>query len=139
MPVAAFLVLRNIAPSLRWLFLVYPIVSTVAFDAFPCYDFNEEGLFDELLMMQMTGGATVFIGHFFVQGGRSGTVHFVATTTFNRLFIDPVAMLLLWAMGLHWQLCVLEIALGLSGTALTLAAFYDKICARDPETPTTAP
>ena len=74
-----------------------------------------------------------------MQGGRSNTVHFVATTTFNRLFIDPVAMLLLWAMGLHWQLCVLEIALGLSGTALTLAAFYDKICARDPETPTTAP
>ena len=93
----------------------------------------------ELTMMQMTGSAVVFIGHFFVQGGRSNTVHFVATTTFNRLFIDPVAMLLLWAMGLHWQLCVLEIALGLSGTALTLAAFYDKICRRNPETPTAAP
>ena len=48
-------------------------------------------------------------------------------------------MLLLWAMGMHWQLCVLEIALGLSGTALTLAAFYDKISRSNPETPTTAP
>ena len=81
----------------------------------------------EVLMMQMTGAAVVFIGHFFLQGARGNTLHFVATVTFNRIFIDPPAMLVLYLLGVHWQICLAEGLLDPLLALLTLASLQGKL------------
>ena len=81
----------------------------------------------EVLMMQMTGAAVVFIGHLFLQGARGNTLHFVATVTFNRIFIDPPAMLVLYLLGVHWQICLAEGLLDPLLALLTLASLQGKL------------
>jgi hypothetical protein len=80
-----------------------------------------------LIMMQMTGAAVVFVGHLFIQGARGNTLHFVAAVTFNRLVINPPALLLLYLLGVHWQICLFEGLLDPALTLLTLASLQGKL------------
>ena len=81
----------------------------------------------EVIMMQMTGAAVVFLGHFFIQGARGNTLHFVASVTFNRLFVNPPALLLLYLLGVHWQICLFEGLLDPALALLTLASLHGKL------------
>lgn len=104
------------------------IVPTAAISVFTLGSLRASMIGDkELIMMQMTGAAVVFIGHFFIQGARGNTLHFVAAITFNRLLINPPALLLLYLLGVHWQICLFEGLLDPALTLLTLASLQGKL------------
>mmetsp|Transcript_11463 Transcript_11463/g.18117 ORF Transcript_11463/g.18117 Transcript_11463/m.18117 type:complete len:156 (-) Transcript_11463:196-663(-) len=95
-----FLILQGVAYTLVGvLFIVLP--NTIAENVLM---FKVEGTGDGIL--RAAGAMLTIIGYFYVQGGRTGDRFFIASTTFDRLTIVPLLVLILGLLGTPVGLCV---------------------------------
>lgn len=59
-------------------------------------------------MFRCVGVAQFFLGYFYMQGGRGNSIHVIATTMTFDFILYPIAMLLMYAIGLRGSLCLFK-------------------------------
>ena len=65
----------------------------------------------EQTMFRCVGVAQFFCGFLYLQGGRGNSIHFIATIVTFDFILYPIAMLLMYAIGLRGSLCLFKGAL----------------------------